>query len=55
MERREGRSVGNGVDRERVEVVVDDVDKNTCPWRAGVPSTAAAEGDAKMEHQHQWY
>ena len=45
-----GHGVGNGLDRGRVDVVVDVVDM---PAR-DVPSAAAAvEGDAKMEH-HQW-
>ena len=48
-----GHGVGNGIERGRVDIVVDGVDMR--PGRAGVPSaTAAAEGNAKMEH-HQWY
>ena len=28
-----GRGVGSGFDRGRVDIVVDYVDKNSCPWR----------------------
>ena len=59
MEREEGRGVdngidsrhdvGNGLDRDRVEVVDDVVNMPARDARTGVPS-AAAEGNAKMEH-----
>ena len=50
IEKGEGCDVDNGLYRERVDFVVDDVDKNARLWPAGVISAAAAaEGHANTE------
>ena len=50
---REGCGVGNGVDRERVDVVVDYVDKNVNarPWRPGTKDKKSTKPTARTLQQ----